>query len=131
MKCIYCGEAMAFQLGDDQDLLVEPCGCEQSTKAKPADWQPISTAPKDGTRILVWVKSSPPHVADVAWKQDVWRETGRDYSGWLPGAVTKWMPLNIPACPRCEGAKVVGVCKGEHAGTWQPCPTCAAKEGKS
>lgn len=27
LRCIYCGEALDYEVGDEGCLLVEPCGC--------------------------------------------------------------------------------------------------------
>jgi hypothetical protein len=63
-------------------------------------WQPIETAPKDGTTIDVcnrWGDRS----ADVAWVDGKWRYWGVDGFG-SPGWVsldlspTHWMPLPEP-----------------------------------
>lgn len=54
------------------------------------DWQPIESAPKDGTTVLVW---SPTHGAFVAWNKG---------HGWHtePGVYvrrpTHWMPIPEP-----------------------------------
>lgn len=55
-------------------------------------WQPIETAPKDGTRILV--------VSKIGVGITVWREKANsagDQPGWVCGySPTRWMPLPVP-----------------------------------
>ena len=76
-----------------------------------SDWQPIETAPKDGTQILLFcpVKRHESHPANfifVGWWfssskeiDDGWRaDQGWFPSEWLP--VTNWMPLPPP--PKTE-----------------------------
>lgn len=61
------------------------------------EWQPIETAPKDGTRVLV-ARFAPGTKYDKIMKVDRWQEK---YSGfglfnhtyWPP---THWMPLPAP-----------------------------------
>lgn len=69
-----------------------------------SEWQPIETAPKDGTRLLIY---SPENVAVAHWEE--WEQL--DYGGWLileketsHGIIecsciyyaTHWMPLPKP-----------------------------------
>jgi hypothetical protein len=67
------------------------------------EWQPISTAPKDGTRILIFCPRSSHKVQEASWAipyesaPDGWWSTplgpaGRGYTI-LPEAATHWMPL--------------------------------------
>lgn len=65
------------------------------------DWQPISTAPKDGTHILLWWHTC--SKASVgAWSVD--EESSRPVEGW-----------------RCEGDRVLP--KNQHdAKFWMPLP---------
>ena len=71
-----------------------------------SEWQPIETAPKDGTQVDVWVvfPSQSYRVADAHWN-----ETAGESGAWQLGSfhemqfterpvVTHWMPL--PAPPR-------------------------------
>jgi hypothetical protein len=77
-----------------------------------SEWQPIETAPKDGTWILAYEEPRDPHsgFAVVAWWQHQWkryepaegglyREITEDgYSGWegcphSPWRATHWMHL--------------------------------------
>lgn len=76
-------------------------------------WQPIETAPKDGTRIDLWIlnDSAPPHgwrLADVFWNGHAWVvwRLGRQKDNFgcveteevqIANTITHWMPL--PASP--------------------------------
>ena len=54
-------------------------------------WQPIETAPKDGTRILVWSSGTGVYPAIAAWCQgSYW---GYERSHVNLGTIEKWMPL--------------------------------------
>lgn len=69
-------------------------------RAEGAGWQPIETAPKDGTRILVWIGDDFPMVAK--WKESKygsWWNPCEDLIADVLGACapTHWMPL--PAAP--------------------------------
>lgn len=56
------------------------------------DWQPLETAPKDGTRVLLWIK--PVNLAiPYAWNGREWM--GDDYPLNMAWA-THWMPLPPP-----------------------------------
>lgn len=65
-----------------------------------SDWQPIETAPMDGTELLLSGPSwngmkpdEPPYFAVGLWQSGAWRE-GEDGSRlWSP---THWMPLPEP-----------------------------------
>jgi Protein of unknown function (DUF551) len=56
------------------------------------NWQPIETAPKDGTDILVY---SNERIISAHWSvpADAWVEVVHDYSFAAP---THWMPLPEP-----------------------------------
>ena len=61
------------------------------------EWQPIDTAPKDGTRILGWCETS----ADICYREnkfgvgDVWMtDSCADFGGYE--TPTHWMPLPPP-----------------------------------
>jgi len=65
------------------------------------NWQPIETAPKDGTEILVWCAQFKCAVV-VAWTVSVWvpcggawvgEENRSDTTEW---PATHWMPLPEP-----------------------------------
>lgn len=77
----------------------------RAEKALAAAWQPILTAPKDGTRVLLWVVRDDHEVAP--------REAARDGSFYAPDqawvahgdyvTATHWQPL--PAPPALSEAK--------------------------
>ncbi len=71
-----------------------------------SNWQPIETAPKDGSKVDLWVifENGGHRVTDAYW-------TGNDRRGWMLGSdgytqhqyttrpvVTHWMP--IPEAPK-------------------------------
>lgn len=66
------------------------------------DWQPIETAPKDGTHIIALRPTDPPHVESMYWAR--YEDADRDgdwhwsYDGDSPreGSPTHWMPLPPP-----------------------------------
>lgn len=76
------------------------------TAALAAMWQPIETAPKDGTRIIavgwdwgiVWNER---HVTTVIWRQDreEWCETDDSEDDSACAYLTHWMPLPAPPVP--------------------------------
>ena len=60
--------------------------------SEPARWQPIETAPKDGTRILLWLE--PTRIAmPFAWQDGRWM--GDDYPLNM-ATPTHWMPIPPP-----------------------------------
>ena len=72
-----------------------------------AQWQPISTAPKDGTRVMVWMNdkyASNQHAFAKLWFYADGRLGGgaEGYSGdW---SISHWMPLPPPPIVGKEGA---------------------------
>lgn len=68
------------------------------------DWQPINTAPKDGTRILVCCFDMNNWEFDVSsWTTEEYEDDEGnidEYTGWLPmvgvSGPTHWMPLPEP-----------------------------------
>lgn len=73
-------------------------------------WQPIETAPKDGTIIDLWVVCSPAwrppngewdRYADCSFREGRWREFNIQLGEWISiedenWTVTHWMPLPEP-----------------------------------
>jgi hypothetical protein len=77
-------------------------------------WQPIETAPKDGTRVDLWAKAWSPfddtfhhqRCANCYWvKQDTIGNSPAHWvhldSGWFP---THWMPLPDPPSGKGQAA---------------------------
>ena len=66
-----------------------------------SEWQPIETAPRDGTAILVWpgvlfTEMTYFHTSVVRWHdwKEAWIEaSGEEYNTFYP---THWMPLPPP-----------------------------------
>lgn len=62
------------------------------------EWQPIESAPKDGSSILAWPCYSGNGVSQVQWR-DMKRTPGRWEHQWgrgVPVEPTHWMPLPKP-----------------------------------
>lgn len=94
-----------FSLNADPQLLTEAAACIREM----VEWRPIETAPRDGTRVLLFsvpneVPSLRPHIADGYWKAS----TGLMAPGlWMLGqsvgpsfCPTHWLPL--PPAPGAE-----------------------------
>lgn len=71
------------------------------------EWQPISTAPKDGTSVIIAAQSG--CVGEAEFQDGSWWWAGWYEESWaVPvekenGAVTHWMPLPAPP-PETEAA---------------------------
>lgn len=61
-----------------------------------SEWQPIETAPKDGTEIIVATKSTTSGVALVIWEPGVPFPCFMDEEGDSYEDATHWMPLPEP-----------------------------------
>lgn len=67
------------------------------------EWRPIETAPRDGTRIMLWWGYFEPYMAPGRWNHvegydKVW-EGWEDDTPHIPGnqeCITHWMPLPEP-----------------------------------
>jgi hypothetical protein len=77
-------------------------GTASSSVATPPAYQPIASAPKDGTRVFVWL--------DDIWVAAKWCERGHwqsAYSGRFlttdPGEIEWWMPHPEPPEPKVRG----------------------------
>ncbi|HYF89017.1 DUF551 domain-containing protein [Azospirillum sp.] len=115
--------------------------CRAATAPAPAAvpiWQPIETAPEDGTRIDVWSKLDE-RVTGAKWHKDAWRYWGIDgFESWawvkVDGEVTHWMPLPpapsaspaasteaLTTCVTCQGFGSRAHPDDPHP---LPCPDC-------
>ena len=70
------------------------------SEAKAGGWQPIETAPKDGTRFIAWRKYSTLPLIARYWKDFGWFE---DEDGLHLHNLTHWQPLPAPPAQRGEG----------------------------
>jgi hypothetical protein len=59
-------------------------------------WQPIKTAPKDGTEILAWARSDGFFVVFWYAHRGVWLWTAHELDGDEELNPTHWMPLPDP-----------------------------------
>jgi hypothetical protein len=69
-------------------------------EARAGRWQPIETAPKDGTRLFLWSPDLGYHAGH--WENAQWKTL----TGFNAGGPTHWMPLPerpAPAAPEPEG----------------------------
>lgn len=73
-------------------------------------WQSIESAPKDGTRILVYLRPLPQHAEMHVDAQHSWCDkahwTNYNGGGWVHyqlGIPTHWMPLPTPPESKVEG----------------------------
>lgn len=69
-----------------------------------SEWRSIETAPKDGTRVLLWIVSESPYHEDHAMPGvGHWTEwNGGGWVRWHRGTPTHWMPLPEPPKPERE-----------------------------
>jgi hypothetical protein len=80
-------------------LSVERAELMAALKAK---WQPIETAPKDGTEVLIyglaWEDAQRGnYYAVAAFLDGAWRDSPEDVDdGWEMNSPTHWMPLPTP-----------------------------------
>ena len=72
-----------------------------------SEWQPIESAPKDGTEILVWSKIGGGKHKFATWESDkyaknprpYWRMGNQNLDGVMPQRIYQplfWMPLPLP-----------------------------------
>lgn len=70
-----------------------------------SDWQPIDTAPKDGSWVLLWLPSPRSYLVKARWLDseeyvdDIWHEwqqQGGDRVRCILPGPTHWMPLPKP-----------------------------------
>ena len=83
-----------FSKAPDMAFLIS----ELSAKLRQREWQNISTAPKDGTEILITTESE---VYLASWKYNNWLPVSQDnyYAEWddfKEGVIIKWQALPTP-----------------------------------
>jgi hypothetical protein len=62
-------------------------------------WQPIETAPKDGTEVLLWIKGDEESPRKGRWEERLDLRRGHKWCvayGWCEDTPTHWMPLPEP-----------------------------------
>jgi hypothetical protein len=79
------------------DSMSQHCpNCEaQAAENERLQWQPIDTAPKDGTTILGWECDEILLVAYCVDDKWIWMNFMSDHTSWSPNP-THWMPLPAP-----------------------------------
>jgi hypothetical protein len=68
-----------------------------------SEWQPIETAPKDGTAIDIWARK--PDGGGQRWTDIVWENGWVSVEGKLSDkywTYTHWMPIPNPPKPRVQ-----------------------------
>jgi hypothetical protein len=69
-------------------------------KEEEMEWMPIETAPKDGTTVLTYRPTTPPHFEGMHWVDGDWYWSydgdGPDHCSVQP---THWMPI-LPPPPK-------------------------------
>ena len=59
-----------------------------------SDWQPIETAPRDGSQFLAWDGVC---IENIKWRNGMWQTSwAHDEKYSMNGAPTHWMPLPQP-----------------------------------
>lgn len=95
------GDACAWEDAEESARETSRSLARAALKAMQDGWQPIETAPKDGTRIDVWFQLTIDHGA--RWANVLWSPEHEIWSGGPPSqykdgwVATHWMPF--PASP--------------------------------
>lgn len=99
-------------------------------QAAPSGWQPIDTAPKDGTEVLLYLRAPWAKVEKACWfdlwenwqRGDEFPESDDEYCGIGSEIPTHWMPLPAPPCAQLaqpDGLTVRQYRQKDHKhGTW-------------
>lgn len=67
--------------------------------ARPDEWQPIETAPKDGTRFLAWMPwFDGPCAVELWWEDGAWQMRDRKFT--MGCRATHWHPMPPPPALR-------------------------------
>lgn len=111
-KCETCGAESEGDYGEDVAVAAWNRRAAPASPMPGGGWQDICTAPKDGTKILVWTHHGEVEVSEwYETKGDTYvPEPGTDlfravrgkvfFEGWNSNTPTHWMPL--PAAPTGE-----------------------------
>lgn len=69
-------------------------------------WQPIETAPKDGTKFLAYPVFGKPCEVHIVWWEKLVRVSGwrAMFGVWSPREPTHWMPLPAPPDVKLDAA---------------------------
>jgi hypothetical protein len=102
LDCVQCNERKRADVTRHGSYPQEPAPPASSPPERSEGWQPIETAPKDGTAVLGYVPGrqgffSRQDVAVVAWIETRWQSVNSGH--WLTSDVTHWMPLPAPPEP--------------------------------
>ncbi len=73
-------------------------------------WQPVETAPKDGTVVLVWTRTGPHLAAYLGRRPEGWMEKDGSYllTEDTTGLPTHWMPLPVPPASNADIGAALG-----------------------
>jgi len=67
-----------------------------------SDWQPIATAPKDGTTVLLFAPGWDSAKTGWTFGKDDWQDCPFHHHGYPAYEPTHWMPLPAPPSPTHE-----------------------------
>ncbi len=107
--CPFCGGVNILSGGDDKYVGVwcDDCGasgpngynCGSDWNRRASPWQPIETAPRDGTSVDLWIESGRGgyRLENHCFINGSWRdENGLPFGNPVTSSATHWMPLPEP-----------------------------------
>ncbi len=110
-KWIDCGEVRPRPMFHMHTMMKygEKCAFTAVTHGVKMEWQPIETAPKDGTSVLIYKPKALRKQVEEAYWVTPWEDAPDEQCHWstpigiagrgytiLPSSVTHWMPLPQP-----------------------------------